>query len=129
MITLFMIVAHILRDRVPKRCLSAEDHPMQTLFFYGTDKSFRERVQGWGSWRQSNNVDTLPRVGIGLAICRSIIEAHKGRLWAAASELVGAAFMFTLPAPQTPISPESTHSSSIKHVDDLELERQGCKGY
>jgi hypothetical protein len=60
MITLFMIVAHILRDRVPKQCLSEEDHPMQTLFFYGTDKSFRERVQVWGSWRQSNNVDTLP---------------------------------------------------------------------
>ena len=60
MIVLFMIVAHILPDRVPKRCLSEEDHPMQTLFFYGTDKSFRERVQVWGSWRQSNNVDALP---------------------------------------------------------------------
>jgi hypothetical protein len=60
MITLFMIVAHILRDRVPKRCLSEEDHPMQTLFFYRTDKSLRERVQVWGSWRQSYDVDALP---------------------------------------------------------------------
>ncbi len=60
MIALVMIVAHVLRDRVPKRCLSEEDHPMRTRFFYGADKSFRERVQVWGSWRQSNNVDALP---------------------------------------------------------------------
>jgi len=60
MITLFMIMGHILRDRAPKRCLSKENHPTQTFFFYGTDKSFRERVQVWGSWGQSNNVDALP---------------------------------------------------------------------
>jgi C4-dicarboxylate-specific signal transduction histidine kinase len=36
-------------------------------------------------------------VGMGLAICRSIIEAHGGRLWAEASELRGAVFRFTLP--------------------------------
>ena len=60
MITLFMIVAHILRDRVPKRCPSKEDHPTQAFLFYGTDKSFRERVQVWGSWRRSSNVDALP---------------------------------------------------------------------
>jgi C4-dicarboxylate-specific signal transduction histidine kinase len=36
-------------------------------------------------------------VGMGLAICRSIIEAHGGRLWAEANELRGAVFRFTLP--------------------------------
>ena len=60
MIALVMIVAHILGDRVPKRCLSKEDHTTEAFVFYGTDKSFRERVQVWGSWRQSNNVDALP---------------------------------------------------------------------
>lgn len=36
-------------------------------------------------------------VGMGLAICRSIINAHKGRLWVEANEPCGAAFRFTLP--------------------------------
>ena len=37
-------------------------------------------------------------LGIGLSICRSIIESHEGRLWAAAAEPRGTVFTFTLPA-------------------------------
>jgi PAS domain S-box-containing protein len=36
-------------------------------------------------------------VGMGLSICRSIIDAHGGRLWAEANEPRGAVFQFTLP--------------------------------
>jgi signal transduction histidine kinase/ligand-binding sensor domain-containing protein len=38
-------------------------------------------------------------LGIGLSICRSIIEAHGGRLWASAGMPRGATFQFTLPVP------------------------------
>ena len=39
-------------------------------------------------------------VGMGLSICRSIIDAHGGRLWAEANEPRGTIFQFTLPAVQ-----------------------------
>jgi signal transduction histidine kinase len=37
-------------------------------------------------------------MGMGLAISRSIIEAHGGRLWATHNVPNGAIFQFTLPA-------------------------------
>jgi signal transduction histidine kinase len=37
-------------------------------------------------------------IGMGLSICRSIIAAHGGRLWAEANRPRGAIFQFTLPS-------------------------------
>ena len=39
----------------------------------------------------------MKRMGIGLTVCRSIIEAHGGRMWAGASGPRGAIFEFTVP--------------------------------
>ena len=36
-------------------------------------------------------------IGVGLSICRSIIESHDGRMWASPRPSGGAIFQFTLP--------------------------------
>ena len=40
-------------------------------------------------------------MGMGLAICRAIVEAHDGRLWFAPNTPQGAVFQFTLHARQS----------------------------
>ena len=47
----------------------------------------------------------VPGVGLGLAICRAIVEAHRGTIRAENREGGGARFVFTLPADETPPPP------------------------
>jgi signal transduction histidine kinase len=58
----------------------------------GIDPSHIERVFDTFYTTKSSGM------GMGLSICRSIIEAHGGRLWAEPNEPRGTIFQFTLPA-------------------------------
>jgi PAS domain S-box-containing protein len=60
-------------------------------------------------------------VGIGLSICRSIIEAHGGRLWIEANKPSGATFQFTVPSAANELrsSPQSRHQTREPHEDSV----------
>ncbi len=51
-------------------------------------------------------------VGLGLAICRAIIEAHKGKIWGENIAEGGARFSFTLPLGTPPELPKSIEEQS-----------------
>src|SRR5437867_577100 len=86
----------------------AADGPRELLVRSGPNESqgVLVSVQDSGPGLDPKSVDhlfdafytTKPQgMGMGLAICRSLIEAHGGRLWAAANTPHGAVFQFTLP--------------------------------
>ena len=59
----------------------------------GVDPGEASRIFGMFS-RLDPGVDGL---GIGLAVCRRVVEAHGGHIWMEAVEGGGSAFRFTLP--------------------------------
>lgn len=55
---------------------------------------------------RGNRESALPGIGLGLAICRAIVEAHKGMIRAHNAPGSGACFVFTLPLETPPALPD-----------------------
>jgi PAS domain S-box-containing protein len=87
---------------------SITDRPRELVIRSRQDETHQVlvRVADCGVGISAENVDRLfnpffttksSGMGMGLSICRSIMEAHGGRLWATANVPHGATFQFTLP--------------------------------
>jgi PAS domain S-box-containing protein len=102
-----------------------EDRPRQMIVRTGREDATRVHltVQDTGIGFEPIGADRLFEafyttkaggMGIGLSVSRSIIESHRGRLWAAPNEGPGASFTFTIPcAPAEATGTASQHVISV----------------
>lgn len=84
----------------------------------GIDPRYHDRI--FEPFRRLHNREAYPGTGIGLSICRRIIEAHGGRIWVDSQVGQGSTFHLTLPPAGRPREGGVQHATPAPSLRELD---------